>query len=636
MKINKLTATFGKFNNDSITFHNGLNVIYAPNESGKSTWCAFIKAMLYGVDSSERARAGYIPDKQHYAPWSGAPMEGSMELTADRCEITLHRSTRNKNAPMQEFSAVYTGSAEPVKKLTGTNCGEQLTGVNREVFCRSAFVEQGSSALTGSPELEKRIQALLSTGEEDTSFSEAEDRLLAWQRKRKFNRRGMLPDLDQKIDDTAISLEAVKQSAEKLSQMEDELAGTRKECAELESAVTEARKQHRRSVINGLNEARTEARIRAEEQNQALLELNHCRDTLRNSLLGSRDAEQVEAEAEQDIAEIQRLQSGQKRILSVLPAILCFVLSLCAAVLYQKVWHHPALITAAAVVCVAALVFLFLAVHRRREVVRSRELIDVILRKYGADSLQGITERLDEHHANCLAAKKAAERERAAAAAADEAGARLTELENRATEELDFISGNSRAAELGKQLAEKRRSVSQLSLTVAAEQSRLSMMGDSVVLQGELNSLREERDSIRKEYDAIETALTALREADDEVQSRFSPQLGGIASRYMAYFTDGKYEDVLLAKDFSAKTRAKNEIVPRDSAYLSAGTTDLLYLAVRLAVCELALPEGEPCPLIIDDALVNLDDERSEQAMKLLAEIARERQVILFTCRQSA
>ena len=55
---------------------------------------------------------------------------------------------------------------------------------------------------------------------------------------------------------------------------------------------------------------------------------------------------------------------------------------------------------------------------------------------------------------------------------------------------------------------------------------------------------------------------------------------------------------------------------------------------MRLAVCELALPDGETCPLILDDALVNLDDERLEQAMKLLAEVSKERQVILFTCRK--
>ena len=91
---------------------------------------------------------------------------------------------------------------------------------------------------------------------------------------------------------------------------------------------------------------------------------------------------------------------------------------------------------------------------------------------------------------------------------------------------------------------------------------------------------------------------------------------------------------MLINRDFTARTRTKDDVVARDSEYLSAGTLDLMYLAVRLAVCELALPDGEPCPLILDDALVNLDEERFAQAMELLKRIARDRQVILFTCRQ--
>ena len=38
------------------------------------------------------------------------------------------------------------------------------------------------------------------------------------------------------------------------------------------------------------------------------------------------------------------------------------------------------------------------------------------------------------------------------------------------------------------------------------------------------------------------------------------------------------------------------------------------------------------CPIVLDDALVNLDSGRREAAMELLGEIAKERQVILFTC----
>ena len=103
----------------------------------------------------------------------------------------------------------------------------------------------------------------------------------------------------------------------------------------------------------------------------------------------------------------------------------------------------------------------------------------------------------------------------------------------------------------------------------------------------------------------------------------------------MSEVTGGRYEDVLINRDFSARARTKGDAVARDSEYLSAGTLDLMYLAVRLAVCELALPDGEPCPLVIDDALVNLDEKRFLQAMTLLKQIARDRQVLLFTCRQS-
>lgn len=48
----------------------------------------------------------------------------------------------------------------------------------------------------------------------------------------------------------------------------------------------------------------------------------------------------------------------------------------------------------------------------------------------------------------------------------------------------------------------------------------------------------------------------------------------------------------------------------RDAALLSAGTADQLYLATRLAICDLVLPADRAVPIVLDDALANFDDER--------------------------
>ena len=56
MIIKELDASFGKLKNKKLVLKDGLNVICAPNESGKSTWCAFIRAMLYGIDTSRRKK----------------------------------------------------------------------------------------------------------------------------------------------------------------------------------------------------------------------------------------------------------------------------------------------------------------------------------------------------------------------------------------------------------------------------------------------------------------------------------------------------------------------------------------------------------------------------------------------------
>ena len=634
MKINKLTASFGKFNNESITFHSGLNIIEAPNESGKTTWCAFILAMLYGVDSSERTKTGTLPVKQRYAPWSGAPMEGTAELTADNCDITILRSTRLKNAPMREFSAVYTGTNIPVEGLNATNAGQMLTGVSRDVFARSAFVGQGAAAVTGSPEMEKRIQSIFSTGEEEISFTEANERLAAWQRKRSYRQQGFLPEIDMKLGALKESAERADTTAAEIRAAEEQLDACEEKCSELESDVIRARRERRKQMFREIDTARSDARRLAEEQNAALEELNDRQNDLRESIFGRRSAASVEAEAEKDLSRLEELNTEKKASLLWLPAMLCFLIALAGAVMYQQVYTHIAVILAAAVFCLAAMVFFALYVRQRSTLQEAQEEAQEILRKYKADDAEDIVLKLDEHHARCVAARKAEEKEKKASAAADEAYERLNRLEAKASEDTDSASNSTAEAELVRELAGMRKQAVALSDKIATDKGKLAMTGDPVVMRSEIARLENERLQLQEELEAIALAKAVLKEADDEIQSRFSPELGRVAAEYMSFVTGGRYEGVLLNRDFSAMTKTTDDAIARRSEYLSAGTIDLLYLAVRLAVCELALPEGETCPLIIDDALVNMDETRYEQAVKLLGEIAKQRQVILFTCRR--
>lgn len=77
MILKRLQASFGKLDGAVLTLQPGLNLLYAPNEGGKSTWCAFLLAMLYGIDASQRDSKAALADKHKYQPWSGKPMAGA-------------------------------------------------------------------------------------------------------------------------------------------------------------------------------------------------------------------------------------------------------------------------------------------------------------------------------------------------------------------------------------------------------------------------------------------------------------------------------------------------------------------------------------------------------------------------------
>ena len=221
MIVRKMTASFGVLQNRTLELSPGLNIIEAPNEYGKTTWCAFLRAMLYGIDTAQRGRAGKKPDKVLYAPWNGAPMAGTVELSFGGKGITLSRSTRAAGAPMRAFSAVYTRSGQPVPGLTGENAGETLTGASLPVFERTAFIGPAGLGVQQGAELERKITSLVTAGEEVGSFSEVSARLRALQRKCRYRNSGRLPELEAEMASLREKLAAMDETADELTRAEE-------------------------------------------------------------------------------------------------------------------------------------------------------------------------------------------------------------------------------------------------------------------------------------------------------------------------------------------------------------------------------------------------------------------------------
>ena len=620
MIIKKMTASFGCLENAELELHEGLNVITAPNESGKSTWCGFLKAMLYGIDSSRREKGGVKPDKVKFAPWSGKAMSGEMEIEHEGRGITLRRSTKAQNAPMREFSAVYTGTADPVPGMKGTDVGPGLTGMPKAVFESSVFVGQSGISVANSPELEKRINAIISTGsDESISYSDADERLRAWQRKRRHNRSGAIPTLDGEIAAKSAALDGMQEAAARRGQLqlmlEAALEGESLACR-LAEKEEEMRRAAEIEALESLRERKTaaeEAYLQAREKAAAAL-----LETGKGPFPG-KTAEEARVQAEADARRLGELRS---EIPSPVTSTIILVLSVAAVLIGYFLDGIVAVILGVGglPLLLAGGISFYMINAKKKEV---NEASADILKLYGCKTPEAILAKAEEYKGIYAGYEEAKAAQDSAEEEMEALRARLKEAEKN----FGIRTSGETAAE-----AQARAKTADIRRRIDQNEGMLQAMGDPMVTSTELDALRTRREELGEEYEALALAIDTLREANDELQQRFAPALGRRAAEIMSRLTGGKYTELAFDRSLDATAKREGDTVAHEKSFLSEGTADQLYLALRLAICELALPEGKSCPLVLDDALVNFDDERMGCALELLKDIAKERQVILFSC----
>lgn len=233
MKIYSMTAVFGKLDGDTISFEPGLNVINAPNEWGKSTWCAFLTAMLYGVETRERTTKGALADKEKYMPWSGKPMEGTVRLEYDGRDITIQRRSRGR-IPMGEFQAFETRTGLSVPELTAENCGVKLLGVDKRVFLQTGFIRLSDLPLQQDENLTQRLRQIAATGDETGDMAMLGKRLRELKNQCRSPRGGQIPQTMNQIQELEQAQREREALIQRMAQLSAQSQSVRQELSELE------------------------------------------------------------------------------------------------------------------------------------------------------------------------------------------------------------------------------------------------------------------------------------------------------------------------------------------------------------------------------------------------------------------
>ena len=605
MYFREFRATFGKLQNAKLTLAPGLNCIYAPNESGKTTWSRFLLNMLYGVNTRDRSP---LADKSRYQPWNGSAMQGSIELEAAGRSYTIHRTTKRANAPMGAFFCTYTGTADEASEITTSDVGETLLGVSREIYVRSAFIGQNALSVDQNAELERRIAALITTGEEDTSYSESYERLKKQLNRRKHNRTGQIPILENEIAALQRQLETIESYSAEAERIRQQLEITAKRLQSLQG------QQALWQQIDAQNRYRQSLRQRQEAESK--LQDLHDKSTASQAVLEAHPLHRADAAALQ-----KKLNPAPpKKPLSIWFSVIGFLLSLAIGILLYMI-HSP--LSGVFTATGTAVFFAFFAIILSG---KNRAYRAILAQQ--AAAVAALQQQLGEYRLLQQSAQNAVETLEQYRALYDN----LPQVQPVPLTELPVPPLS--AEQIAKQLPIETENSIRLRSRLDTLTGQLQTLGSADAIRAQLTQKQTQLFALQTEYDAISLAMEALTDANATLQNRFSPALGERAAEIFSRITGGRYEKVLLNRDFAISAEQQGDPVMHSLSLLSQGTADQLYLAVRLAICDMVLPAETNPPLILDDALLSFDEDRLRAALDYLAEEGTHRQILLFSCQK--
>lgn len=238
MKIKCLNVdAFGKIKNKKVVFGDGLNLVYAENESGKSTIAEFIKCMFYGIDSSSRS----VRENQRlrYAPPDGSRMGGSLEFSSSAGSFKISRYFgRKKSEDKKQLLNMQTGLPE----IGNGEYGDMLLDIDSNSFCKMNYIKQLAGRLENdkNDSILTRLLNLSQTGEELVSYQNSMKILQDAEHSLSYRGRGIISSLREEVLNLYSERDSSRETAEEEAELNRKIKSLEAEKEELELKRTDS------------------------------------------------------------------------------------------------------------------------------------------------------------------------------------------------------------------------------------------------------------------------------------------------------------------------------------------------------------------------------------------------------------
>lgn len=580
---------FGKFHDCSVSFEDGLNIIYGKNEAGKSTLHTFIRCMLFGLERG-RGRASKNDLYSRYEPWQNrAIYGGKLRLEKDGKTYRIERNFQKDQKSLVIVDETGGKEIEPTKSFMDY----LLDGLTETAYNNTISIGQLKSATDGGmvTELRNYIANMNTSGNMALNITKATAFLKS--RRKEFERQ------------------IVPEAARSYTSLLGEIRTIEKEISapEYENQLKEY--QTMRSQVKSLL-------VEKQEEREALLQKvakgRQAMETARftDGASITRYLNQVH----DNYSEYCRLKTASEKksrtVLAMLTIILAALLAGSTAFFFSlnnnAIFLPGGMGLISLVLLITGFALLLKGKHLKKAAAMAGNLMQELFSRHLGDpsiseeAMNAFEERMNEF----LRLSKILERSEESL---KEQAAEITSLKERETTCENVISGQQRTQwELEKKL------------------DRLAYCKDQAE---SLKQVLEENERIRQEVTAIDLALDTMTELSSTIRDSFGLYLNKTASGLIDGISGGIYNSMSVDENLNVFINTRTKLIPVEQ--VSSGAMDQIYLALRLAAAKLIQTKDGQMPLIFDDSFVLYDDERLRTALKWLTNTF-DNQIIIFTC----